>query len=269
MDQRIDLAPVAAGGIGHNNLEKQSDAVEQRLKETYRDLVARFVDLELGCSRVPQIESAEEAGLVADFVAQCQTHIRWAEGTHKQEKGPFLRGGRTVDAFFKRRCERLEGLIDGVLERLKVYHHWAIAEREAVHRAFVEAAEAEAEHAAADALQQRVEADRLARGATNASERRRAAEALALADASAERAREAIERARTPLTPMRIQGDYGAVAYLTHSWSFDVVDLNEVPRAYLAVNAEAVRAAIVKSEVRDIPGLRIFQSESLRVRGVS
>jgi hypothetical protein len=28
-----------------------------------------------------QIESAEEAGLVADFVAQCQTHIRWAETT--------------------------------------------------------------------------------------------------------------------------------------------------------------------------------------------
>ncbi len=269
MDQLVDLAPIAAG-IGHNSRESRIDAVEQRLKETYHDLVARFADLELGCGRVPaQIESAEEAGLVADFVAQCQTHIRRAESAHKQEKGPFLRDGRAVDAFFKRRSEKLGSLIDGVLERLKAYYDRAIAEREAAHQAFVDAAEAEAKRAAGEAAQHRAEAERLAQVAANASGRRRAAEILALAEAAAERARAAMVRARTPLAPMRVEGDYGAVAYLTHSWSFDVVDLNEVPRDYLAVNAEAVRTAIGKAGVRDIPGLRIFQSESLRVRGAS
>jgi hypothetical protein len=159
MDQFLDRAPVAAGGIGHNRLEKHFDAVEQRLNETYCDLVARFADLELGCGRVPQIESTEEAGLVADFVAQCQTQIRMAEAAHKEEKSPFLRGGRTVDAFFKRRCERLESLIGGVLERLKAYYDRAISEREAVHRAFVEAAEVEAVRAETDAVEHRAEAD--------------------------------------------------------------------------------------------------------------
>lgn len=68
---------------------------------------------------------------------------------------------------------------------------------------------------------------------------------------------------------MRIQGDYGATAYVTRSWTFEVIDLDQVPRPYLSLNTEAVRAAITKEGMKDIPGLRIFQSESLRVRGVA
>jgi hypothetical protein len=268
MDQLVDLAPVATSGIGHNSHDQGERAVERHLAETYRDIVARFTDLELGCSRVPgPIESAAAAGLVTDFVAQCQAHIRRAESVHKHEKAPFLQGGRVVDAFFKRRCEKLGGLIDGVLERLKAYYDRAIADREAAHRALVEAAETEAERAAVEAVQHRAEAEHLACTAKTAADRQRAASALALADAAETRSFAAAERAQTPLAPVRIEGDYGAVAYLTHNWSFDVVDLSAVPRDYLTVNAEAVRAAIGKAGMRDIPGLRIFQSESLRVRG--
>jgi hypothetical protein len=267
MDQRIEFAPVAASGIGHNSHDKGERTVERHLVETYPDIVARFADLELGCTRVPaRIESAEEAGLITDFVAQCQSHIRWAESVHKEEKGPFLQGGRVVDRFFKRRCEKLAGLIDGVLEGLKAYYDRAIVAREAAHRASVEAAVAEAERAAVEAVQHRAEAEHLACTAKTAAERQRAANALALADAAETRSLAAAERAQTPLAPVRIEGDYGAVAYLSHSWNFDVVDLDRVPRDYLTVDAEAVRAAIGKAGMRDIPGLKIFRSESLRVR---
>jgi hypothetical protein len=71
------------------------------------------------------------------------------------------------------------------------------------------------------------------------------------------------------LEPVRIEGDYGATAYVTHRWCFEVVDLMEVPRHFLGLDAETVRTAITKDGIRDIPGLRIFQIENLRVRGVT
>jgi hypothetical protein len=56
---------------------------------------------------------------------------------------------------------------------------------------------------------------------------------------------------------------------VTRNWTFEVIDLDRVPRTYLSLDTEAVRAAITKKGVRDIPGLRIFQSENLRVRGAA
>lgn len=92
-------------GIGHNRVMVPTGpvaAVKDHLEHSYRDLVARLDDLEAGCARVPDpIESGEEAGLVTDFIAQCQTQLRQAEAAHKIEKASFLDGGRTVDGFFK------------------------------------------------------------------------------------------------------------------------------------------------------------------------
>jgi hypothetical protein len=68
---------------------------------------------------------------------------------------------------------------------------------------------------------------------------------------------------------VRIQGDYGATAYVTHSWAFEIVDPELVPRYYLTLDSEMIRTAVTKDGVRDIPGLRIFQSEQLRVRGAA
>src|SRR5215472_9909080 len=100
----IERAP----GIGHNQASKPDPValVKHNLEINYHDLVARFIDVEQGCARIPDpIESEEEAGLVTDFIAQCQAHLRQAETAHKVEKAAFLSGGRAVDGFFKRRCE--------------------------------------------------------------------------------------------------------------------------------------------------------------------
>jgi hypothetical protein len=56
---------------------------------------------------------------------------------------------------------------------------------------------------------------------------------------------------------------------VTRSWTFAVVDLDRVPREYMSLDVEVVREAITRDGVREIPGLRIFQAEALRVRGVA
>jgi hypothetical protein len=48
-------------------------------------------------------------------------------------------------------------------------------------------------------------------------------------------------------------------------WTFELEDLGKVPVAYLALDETKVRKAIA-SGVREIPGVRIFQAETLAVR---
>lgn len=50
-------------------------------------------------------------------------------------------------------------------------------------------------------------------------------------------------------------------------WKFEVTNEREVPREYLIVNETAIRRA-VSSGLREIPGVRIFQSEQLKVGGL-
>ena len=110
MDQ-LALAFSPLPGIGHNQppeLVDPIDGLKTRLATSHANLVARFRDLELACARVPDLVASEEdAATVTDFIAQCQTHIKRAEVIHKKEKELFLKAGRAVDAFFKRRCEKL------------------------------------------------------------------------------------------------------------------------------------------------------------------
>jgi hypothetical protein len=264
----VPLAP----GIGHNRSPEPLDpvaTVKSRLSVTHRELVARFVDLELGCARVPpSIDGEKKAGLVTDFIALCQVHLRQAERAHKEEKAFFLQAGRAVDGFFKRRCESLSGALSPIMVRLKAYRDRVTEAASAQHQAVRQAAEEESRRAVVEAAAHRAEAERLAR-TMSVEDRRRAAELLALAEAASERADAWAREASAAPEPLRIQGDYGATAYVTRSWTFEVVDLDRVPRTYLSLDTEAVRAAITKKGVRDIAGLKIFQSESLRVRGAA
>jgi hypothetical protein len=259
--------------LGHNHPPEPMDPIEGltvRLAETHSDLATRFRDLELGCARIPDpLESEEDAAILTDFIAQCQTHIKKAEATHKQEKELFLRAGRAVDAFFKRRCDKLTAALKPGVSRLKAYRDQvALLERQR-HEEARRAAEQEARRAAAEAEEHRAAAERLAREAQNVGDRRQAAEELQLAEAAAERAAIAGRKATAPLEPTRIRGDYGALAYVTRSWTFEVVDLDRVPREYMSLDVEVVHETIAKDGIREIPGLRIFQAESLRVRGAA
>lgn len=49
-------------------------------------------------------------------------------------------------------------------------------------------------------------------------------------------------------------------------WDWELVDINEVPREWLILNDKAVNAA-VRTGIRNIPGIRIFEREQIAVRG--
>jgi hypothetical protein len=240
-----------------------------RLAKAHRQLVVRFIDLELGCARVPNpLQTDGDAAAATDFIAQCQSHIKKAEAAHRQEKEYFLKAGRIVDAFFKRRSTRLTSAMAPAAARLKAYRD-RIAELEAMrHEEARRASEAEARQAAAEETEYRAEADRLVMAAKSAAERQGAAEQLLLADAAATRAAAAQQVAAKP-EPTHIRGDYGSTAYVRKSWTFEVVNLDQVPRDYMSLDTDVVREAISKDEIRDIPGLRIYQAETLHVRGAA
>jgi hypothetical protein len=260
-------------GLGHNNPPEPLDPIEAldlRLAKTHRELVVRFIDLELGCARVPNpLESEEDAAATTDFIAQCQAHIKKAEAAHKQEKEYFLKAGRIVDGFFKRRCTKLTGALAPVAVRLKAYRD-QIAERDAKrHAEALRVAEAKAQCATEDEAGHRAQASRLAQEAQSPEERQRAAEHLLLAEAAATRAAAAQQAATAKPEATHIRGDYGSTAYVRKTWTFEVVDLDAVPRDYMSLDVDVVREAITKDAVRQIPGLRIYQSETLHVRGAA
>lgn len=59
-----------------------------------------------------------------------------------------------------------------------------------------------------------------------------------------------------------VVGALGSRTHLQDHWTYEVVDLGEVPRAYLVIDPSKVAAAI-RAGQRDIPGLRIFNDKRL------
>jgi hypothetical protein len=206
------LAFSPAPGIGHNRPPEPVDPIgglNARLAVSHADLVARFCDLELAYGRVPNpIDSEEDAATATDFIAQSQAHIKKTEVVHKQEKALFLKTGRSVDAFFKRRCDTLNSALAPATSRLKAYRDELARAEARRHEATRRAAAEEAHRAAAEAEEHRTTAARRAGEAQSLEGRRRAAEALRLAEEAAARAAAAHEQAMAVPEPTRIRGDY-------------------------------------------------------------
>ena len=258
-------------GKGHNQPPEAIDPIEGlslRLAETHADLLARFRDLELACARMSDpIETEEDAATATDFIARCQLHIKRAETAHKREKDLFLRGGRAVDAIFKGHCERLNAALAPAIARLKTYRDRVAAEQQGHEGAQLNTA-GEAARAAAEAKRHRPEAERVASEGQSYEEHRRA-EALRLSEEAWARAVAGYQLATASLPRTQVRGNYGATAFVRRSWTFEVVDLDQVPREYMSLDVPVVREAIAQGRIRHIPGLRIFRTEGLRVRATT
>jgi hypothetical protein len=97
------LSPEPAPGLGHNHPPEPLDpidALDLRLSRTHRELVVRFIDLELGCARVPDpLESEDDAATTTDFIAQCQSHIKKAEAAISRRRNIFSKRGGSSTRF--------------------------------------------------------------------------------------------------------------------------------------------------------------------------
>ena len=65
-----------------------------------------------------------------------------------------------------------------------------------------------------------------------------------------------------------VRGDYGSASSIKKTWTFEVTDMKALATEYpelVAVNSVAVRE-LIRSGIRDIAGLKIFEQESIVVR---
>jgi len=72
-----------------------------------------------------------------------------------------------------------------------------------------------------------------------------------------------IEPAKENLPEKKVVTEAGAVNTQKH-WTFDVTDLSKVPLEFMVVDTKKVNAAI-KTGVREIEGINIYETEAVRV----
>ena len=255
-----------------HNLADPLQRLREDLAEAHADLIARRDELLAGVERAPTTVTDEDMNKrLTDFGGQLAKAAKLAEARHEIAKRPHLEAGRVVDAFF----------VAGIAARLRAASK-TIADRLTV---FQKAKEAAARKAAEEAERARREEERKAREASEAAFRaaqaaerdaksqaerdaamQRAIDAEADANRAAEQARlSAAIAASKPADLSRTHGDLGTTSSLRPSWKYEVVDPAAEPREYLVLDDQKIRAAI-KSGVRQIVGLRIFEHAETRFR---
>lgn len=125
--------------------------------------------------------------------------------------------------------------------------------------------DAERKKREAELARKQAEADEAARKAEKAKGKR----AEAARETAAQAANAANEAALSVLAapaPQRVMHAESGQVATRKAWDFEVVDAEKVPRLYLVVDEAALRKA-VRSGLRDIPGVRIYEKETLSVGG--
>lgn len=251
--------------MGHN-LGDPAVALQSDLAERYGATTSRAQDLLDAATRVPEVIGDDEtAGKVGDFIKQVMACMKNAEAARVKEKEPHLAAGRTVDAWFKKITDQLDGTKRGIEKRLTVW----LREKEAAERAVREEEErirrvlAEKAAAAARAAEQAIKDAATMDEAIAAEERRKKAQA------DADKAAREAEAKAAELS--RSRGDMGSMSSLRTFWDFadlnpDTLDL-ETLRPHLPAEAreKAVRSYI-KAGGRELRGVRIFQNTTAAVR---
>jgi hypothetical protein len=247
-----------------NNPPADANPLLDRLTAEAATLTKRRDELLAACERVPDIDSDEIAGKVADLMKLVSACTKNAEAARVDRKEPFLASGRLVDAFYRKITDPLDKAKARVAMKLTIYQR-AVADAERRRR---EEAERLAREAAAEAARTAREAEEAMRtqagldAAVEAAERARVAQADAVA---AEKA-----AAVKPAELSRTRGDVGAVASLRTFWDFTDLDREtldlETLRQHLPADAleKAVRA-FIKAGGRELRGVKIFENTASRV----
>lgn len=216
--------------------------------------------LRLAAERVNlrQIETADECAEWAGWLTGVHSMKKSVEARHALEKEPYLRAGQKIDKLKRDILAPVDALETAIKRGISV---WRAKEAERIaeeQRKIDEENQRRAREAEAE--RQKRERETLAQ----------AEEAGFTPEESAELAN--LEAAAVPapiLSAVPVQektvstpgGSVGARLI----WKFETVNIRTVPDQYLQINEPAVNRAI-REGVREIPGLRIYQEETLAVR---
>jgi hypothetical protein len=188
------------------------------------------------------------AGHAADFARDLKQASAALDERRTRIMKPVLHAQRLIDVEEKKITDQVTAAVREVETRVTAY----LRAKEVAARAAAEAEaarlQAEAELLLVEALQtgnpvEEESLDEIMNAASNADE---------LANAKA------LELTRT-------RGVGGALTALKDNWVAELVDITKVPATYLQLNDSVVKAAI-KSGVRDIPGIRIWNDAKAFVR---
>lgn len=270
-----EIAPLA--GIGDNSIAAMTpddfdplaysvDVLPDALANVFYSDLERCEALLAGFDRLndlhPTIEDEDTKARATSFVAQIKIASKKSTEAHKRVKDPFLKGGRHVDGFFKRRIsEPLDAAAKAIEAKMTAYDRKVVERRRAEAEAAAKAAAEEAARLAATAEStMRPDALEAAIGAATVAE-----EAAALAAAKSS------DLSRT-------YGNYGGVASPSDNWTWEEIEgglLALVKAAaadpsllrFLSFKETAITQAVKGSEkAREIPGVRIFNNMKTVVR---
>jgi hypothetical protein len=220
------------------------------LAGNYEELRQRQKELVEAANRAPKVcENDETAKKLTDFTGQLAACMAAATKAHKIEKEPHLRAGQTVDEFFRDiRAPLLtfkqifEGIIGAYQFRQQEAERLAKIEEEPLARE---------------------EMERLAAAAQTMDD---IDAAIVLQEAAEDAAAIAATR---PLERSRIHGDL-ATGSLRIEYDYEIVDLAQVPRAFMMLNESAVKKHIAArpqdGEPAPVPGLRFIVRHVARIR---
>ena len=187
-------------------------------------------------------------GHATDFAKDLKVEATATDATRAKIKAPVLHAQRLIDGTAKKLTDELGNAEAIVRTRITTY----LRAKEARERAEAEA----------DAARLAAEAD----AAIEAAQHDGGIHAQEVAVAAIHEAQQAMAQATAaPLELTRTRSQAGSLTGLRDNWVYEPVDLSKVPAAYLTVNDAVVKAAI-KTGVRDIPGLRIWNDAKAYVR---
>jgi hypothetical protein len=229
-----------------NNPPSDVEILLERLADENRDISDRTDELIGGADRceVSDEESAGKATLLAKMLNET---IKTAETRQKAAKLPHMVLANAAFDFFKPTLSELGVAKQSVLTKLDRFR--LEQERKAAE---------ERKRLEEEARKRQEEADKIAALATTDDD-------LDLALEREEAAQDAARAAATLAAPKPIQSAFGHTASARKEWQFKVVDTAKVPREYMSVNEQMIRAA-VRGGARSIPGVEIFETTKTVVR---
>lgn len=251
---------LAEPAIGHNfGNVPTPEAISDYLRESYVGDVKRAEEFITSFDRVPaEITDEETNKRAADFAKKIAAHVKLLTGHHKEEKQPYLDGGRAVDGFFKTLADRLDQVKRQVEARQTAFARRKADEERKRREEEARIAREAAERAAREAL------ERAAQLPADAAEAV-LEDAIAAVD-QAEAATEAAHASKADLS--RTRTDLGVVSSLRTTWKGEIADRDELDlerlRPYIPTEAlERAINAFVKAGGRELRGANIFEDSKV------
>lgn len=245
-------ATAAVAGPGHNK-----PPLQEVLTEQYKSFAEEIEKVAGRANEAPKrIKTDDDLDKVGVIVKDARELLKKVEAARKEEKDPYLKAGREIDAFFKKMTDRLDRISEALQERANEYQREKAAE-----------ARRKAEEEARRLREQEEAARRKAEEAAAAGKASVAGRAEVKAELAAEKAAQAEELAQASAADLaRVRGASGTLATAKTAQKVRISDwqslnLNDL-KPY--IDREAVQKAanawlrVTKGKER-ITGLEVYE----------